>query len=388
MRDAGPVSVWEEAWGRVLVWVRHGLRPEGGMPTRGLEDASEAAMVKRHHLAPFLGHAVPGCGGEALARQNLENLRRALARTAALAKLGGGLDEAGIPWLTVKGPVLAADWWGGVERRRAGDLDLAVAPGRVAEADAWLRGQGWRRTKPDFELTPKQWSSYVKYRHELGYVSGEDAGISVELHWRLDGVTDLEACLARPRRVFLAGRETPTLDDERNVRYLCRHGARHGWFRLFWLLDVARAFQRPDVRWAEVLPQGAEDDCFRAVAQAARLVEELLGVPTPGGLLPAASKEDRVVRWLAAEARAQMTERRSQHRAVAVWLRQLRYRVRLEQGLGWRAVAPHLHSPLNWKTLPLPDRCFWAYPVLGPFLWLVRLARRAVGSWPSREGRT
>lgn len=370
-----------EAW---LAWVRHGLQPtRHAAPGVRLNTLEAARWLRRHQLAPFFAHVLPGeVAGQVVARQNLANTRRSLRRVAMLLELGAGLEEAGIPWLAVKGPVLAVEWWGGPERRRAGDLDLVVPEGRIREVDAWLRGTGWRRTKPDFELTARQWREYPKVRHELGYVSEQHENLRVELHWRLEGVDDLEARLAAPHRVGVAGRVVPTLSPEVHLRYLCRHGARHAWFRLFWLLDIAKAFQREGMRWEAVLPGGAEDGSYRAVAQAAWLTEGLLGVSAPAGLLPAGRGKEPVVGWLAGEARAQMEERRSQFRVVAVWARQWRYRTALEPGwAGVRAASlPHWQSPLNWPTLPLPDRWFWLYPWLSPFLWVWRVwKRRGVG---------
>jgi hypothetical protein len=364
----------------VVAWTRHALHPglASTTPLPPLDTPGLVSALARHRLHPLLAWTVPGPASAPLAPASALNLRRALARTATLRQLGETLDAAGIPWLTVKGPVLAVQLWGAPERRHAGDLDIIVAPGNVRTADSLLLAAGCQRTDPDIDLTPRQWTSYLKIKYEMAYRHPRHPDLFIEIKWRLDGVPDLAERLARPHFVAVLGHPVPTLPLADNFRYLCRHGAKHVWFRLFWLVDVARLLAQSDVPWTEVLPAGRADPSYRSVAQACLLVRDFFGITPPPGLLPAPPASDAIVRQLAAEARAQLAESRSQFSSVGVWARQLRYRTRIEPGIAGlrQALLPHLFSPLNWKTLPLPDRWFWLYPLLSPLLWLKRVRDR------------
>lgn len=370
----------------VLAWTRHALRepvPETPPPDApALTCPRFRAELARHRLVPWLARRLPAAQAAPLLPAASDNLRRSLARVAELRHVGDRLDASGVPWLVVKGPALASRLWGHPTQRHAGDLDIVVPPGDVRRVDAMLREDGYVRTDPDFELSPRQREAYSKIKYEMAYRSPRHPDLYVELKWRLDGIDRLDQHLRTPERTELAGRSIPVLPRAVEFRYLCGHGARHGWFRLFWLVDVARLLGDPELDCSAVLPGGERDPAWRSVAQACRLARELLGVTPSGGFLALAENPAPVARRLAAAAIVELASPPPARRPVRFWFRQLRYRLQLASGAAekWAVCRPHLFSPHNWRMLRLPDSLFPLYPLLGPFLWLVRLLKRAKGA--------
>lgn len=335
-----------------------------------------AATVERHRLAPFL-HARAGAAlaatcppeiGTQMRAAAAESLRRSLAQTAELFRLLDALESATVPAFPVKGVALSQLLHGAIGARFASDLDLVVHPEHMERADAVLQAAGLRRTRPDFPLTAKQTRAYRRLKPEFEYVH-ERSGLRIELLWRLEGLRNPDRAVA----LELAGRATRTLTLEDYAVYLSEHGARHAWFRLFWLVDLALLFDRRDVDWTSVLARARAGGSERALHQGAALAAELLGSAVPSVLASAPASTA-----LLAEARRQIVRSPRPNEPFNEWARQLRYRLRLarDPAAKWRVLAPHLLTPSNWQVWRLPDRWFWLYYPATPFLWLWRYLRR------------
>src|SRR5690606_29752204 len=257
-----------------------------------LDWAAFAAHVSRHRLAPFLAHRLPAGERASLPPGVMRSLlegaivtrRRGQLQAALLGRVLRLLDGEGVAALSIKGPALAQRLHGGIGARHAGDLDLLVRAADVERADALLRGAGLRREVPGFDLSPRQRGAFRELWHEYGYVDPE-TGVRVELAWRLveDGVTD-EVWREPPRVVELGGRPIGTLAPQTEAVYLLRRGARRGWSRLFWLVDVALALGDASVAWPALVARAERHGVRRAALQGIHLAHGLLGVPLPRGI--------------------------------------------------------------------------------------------------------
>lgn len=337
------------------------------------------ATVERHRLAPFLHARAPAAVAAScppdVARQiqfaAAQSLRRGLAQAAELFRLVDALAAAGVPAFTVKGAALAQQLHGHPGGRFAGDVDLVVARADVERADAVLHATGLRRTWPDFPLTPRQTRAYLAAKPDFEYVREHPTvPLRVELLWRLEGVGPAFGTTT----LALAGRETRTLALPDHALYLLQHGARHAWFRLFWLVDIALLLERDNLDWAALLARARAGGSERALRQGVALAVELLGARLPPALAAAPAAPA-----LLAEARRQIVRTPRPNETVREWARQLGYRLRLAPGIAakWRVLAPHVFTPINWQVWRLPDRWFWLYYPATPFLWLWRYVRRS-----------
>ena len=340
--------------------------------------------VERHRLGAFLyKHARDElrtiCPREVILRleeSSQRTLHRALAQALEQNRLGQLLESTGINVIAVKGLVLAQQLHGGLGTRHVGDIDLLIRPAEAEKADRIFQADGLRRTRPDFPLTPRQTEKYLRLKPEFEYVRASSTN-RVELLWRIEGIPATEPVWADAVPCTIGGRPWRTLPPEINIPYLFQHGARHGWFRLFWLIDVAVLLRDPAIPWERIMARARELKMERSLLQGAVLAENLLGVALPPALRPAPAEEPAITA-LAAEAKRQIARDVARDEPAGEWFRQFSYRVRLQRGARakFSMIEPHLFSPLNWHTLPLPDRWFFLYYFATPFLWAWRRLQR------------
>ncbi|HVU24401.1 MAG TPA: nucleotidyltransferase family protein [Opitutus sp.] len=359
------------------------------LPVSAEEWSALAREAARQRVGPFLLARLPHPLSGRLPPPFVHQLERSLAVYAAhaarqRAELQRAIDlltAAGTPVRCLKGPLLSTWLYGSPDLRHASDLDLLVRDTDVSAADSALRAAGYRRTRPSFELSRRQERVFRSIHREYSYIA-PDHRLVVELLWHLETLTpavwENRATLMR-----CDGRDYPVLAPNTLAAYLCAHGARHGWCRLFWLLDVALLLRHPSVDWSATLALAQTHGSGDAVLQAALLAERLLGATPPAALRPASRAEARRVVFLATAALRQFALAPADEATAREWVRDLLYRLRLARG--WRrkiaVLRPHLLSLATWEAVRLPDRWFHLYYVLTPPLWLLRRLRR---SWRRR----
>lgn len=163
-------------------------------------------------------------------------------RTAA-ELLGAELDSLllgfvgnGIEVLPLKGPALALALYGDVALRQSNDIDLLVRRDDFPRAEALLLG--W-----DFTALG------APSEHDRRFLRG---GLLVELHFELASPRffpfDINGIWSRSRRIDFRGKPARAMSNIDLVLYLCAHGLKHGFSRLIWILDLARALQGLEAR--------------------------------------------------------------------------------------------------------------------------------------------
>lgn len=359
-------------------------------PPQAMSWETLLALTERHRVAAFLHRrAQPAFAAHcpprglirlaALAHATRQRAEQLAAEHRHLARL---LEREGIAALGVKGLPLAQRLYGEQGVRHAGDIDLLIRLRDVDRADRTLRADGLLRTNPSFALTPRQQRCFIQNKHEFEYFRRGSA-IRIELLWALEGLPVDDTLWAAATPEATPDPLTRTLPTQLDTLYVLRHGARHGWFRLFWLVDAALLLQTRDCDWQACIATARRLDLALPLLQAAELARELLDVPTPPALATQPAERGRVAA-LVAEAKRQIARQPLAHEGVREWARQLRYRVSLQQTLRsrWTVLAPHIHSPESWRAVPLPDRWFFLYPLLTPWLWLRRRTTRLVAQLP------
>lgn len=360
------------------------------MPPAGLNWERLLLLAERHRVGALLHRRAPAaiatyCPPRVAARfATLAQItaQRTLQLAAEYLRLTRLLTREGIATLGVKGLPLAQRLYGEQGIRHAGDIDLFIRLRDVTRADQALRADGLHRSNPAFALTPRQQRCFVRNKPEFEYIR-RGSSIRIELLWRLEGLPIEDSLWEAATPEAETNPLTRTLPPELDTLYVLHHGARHGWFRLFWLLDAALLLRAPDFNWQGFISTARRLDLALPVLQAVALAHELLHVPPPPFLLPEPRERARV-RALVAEAGRQIAREPLAQEGVREWSRQLRYRVSLQQTVRrrWAVLAPHVHSPESWRALPLPDRWFFLYPLLTPWLWLRRRTPRTAVNLP------
>ncbi|WP_028550867.1 nucleotidyltransferase domain-containing protein [Paenibacillus sp. UNC451MF] len=207
-------------------------------------------------------------------QQNTFQMLHLSAEMDTICKL---LSDSGIRSLVLKGPVLAADLYGDISQRTSGDLDILIPIEELEHAEQLLVRQGYEKDEY-IQTVLNDW----KWRHHHITFFHHHKGIKVEIHWRLGPgpgkEPSFQALWERRRTSAITRHPVYYLGREDLFLFLVSHGARHGWSRLRWLLDIDRMVkQSMDVRKLRRLLKQYEH--LHIGAQALILASQLLHTP-------------------------------------------------------------------------------------------------------------
>jgi hypothetical protein len=157
---------------------------------------------------------------------------------AAAESLGAELEallhnfaENDIEVLPLKGPALALALYGDVALRQSNDVDLLVRRGDFQRGEALLLRCGFTALGAPSE-------------YDRRFLRG---GLLIELHFEVASPRffpfDIDGIWSRSRGVDFCGKPARAMSNIDLVLYLCAHGLKHGFSRLIWILDLARALQ-------------------------------------------------------------------------------------------------------------------------------------------------
>jgi hypothetical protein len=111
-----------------------------------------------------------------------DDARFSLALAAELCAIAEQLQDRGIPFLPLKGPMLSQRLHGDPAIRASGDLDILIQPGDVLAVRDLLIGTGYR------VASPTHWpgdSACLKSRECELLMAHREHQLTVDLHWRI-----------------------------------------------------------------------------------------------------------------------------------------------------------------------------------------------------------
>jgi hypothetical protein len=281
-------------------------RPDAGEIDRLAEAVGDwprfLVLVRRHRVMSLATHRLSWTAVPADLRAQLRNDRHGRSRLglwqiAEAARLISLLETGGVRCLLLKGAGLSVRAFGAPLLRDGRDIDLLIEPRSLARAEAILTAAGLRLDQP-CGASPLGRAMFRRYSHE--YPLTTPSGVTVELKTRLQptpALLPITAAEALSRRVWLpvAGTRLPVPADADLLLYLCAHGARHCWFRLKWLADIAALLAEDEGDAAVRLLAGADrvgDDVVALEAMA--LAHDWLGSAVPDDVL-ARARANRLV---------------------------------------------------------------------------------------------
>ena len=304
-------------------------------------------------------------------------LRRGMRQLDGLRRLATGFAERDTPFLVLKGLPLAQRLYGDPFVRDAVDIDLLVAPESFPEAREAVRAAGFEPAKL-FHETPlrNRWAQRVKKEETF-----TRRGVWLELHRRTLGnpyYLDVPFAHLHERRTMarIGPDLYPTQAPEDELLYLMCHGVGHGWKLLKWLCDVALRLDRSDD--AELARTAA--CCERAgidvVWHSTLLACQALGVTRSTGAAEG---------WQARAVARMLPEIWRTGRWPPFW-RKVPLRVALKPNLRFalHELVRVMVVPEDWQRVDLPDRLFFLYFFLRPWLY-AKDALLAARSEPPRS---
>lgn len=257
----------------------------------------------RHLTAP--GISVPESVHDRLVDDQHDAVADRFRLATVLTTIVDTFDDAGIPILPFKGPILAQRLAGDVTARQYGDLDFVVDAADLPRIVGTFEGLGFaleRTHSMSFEEIYRGQTVVLPPRELHFYRADDDT--HVEVRWlfgsRYRPVDyGFDSLWERSESVDLLGRSIRTLSPEDYVVVLSKHGAKHGWVRLGWVADVARLVEACELDWTAVERVASDAGVMRELRLGCLLVARLTDVSVPAGLVATAGR-DRLLPWLAA----------------------------------------------------------------------------------------
>jgi hypothetical protein len=303
-------------------------------------------------------------------RDYYRNTLQMLALSGEMEQLAKVFSENGIRSLFLKGPVIAADLYGDVSLRTSCDLDFLIPIKEMGRAESLLVSLGY--VKDDYIVSVL--NDWIWRHHHTAFIHPEKK-IKVEVHWRLNPAPakepKFEDLWERRRQSSLISRPIYYLGREDLFMFLVSHGARHGWSRLRWLLDIKQLVEQK-VDWPTLILLLRKHQFTHIGGQALLLLARLFAVPLREEMKPLLS--DRSAEWSAEDAMFYIHRMINLH-SPPIPVDVDRYHRKYLFGLlTVRQKMIFLASflfpyPEDAKTLPLPKQLHFLYFPLRPFIW-------------------
>ena len=286
------------------------------------------------------GEGVPARLRSLFAESYRENALRQLRRMADLRRIDGALQSANVPYLLLKGPVLAATVYADPATRTMTDLDLLVRDGDLSRAMSALGEIGY--------VVPIDFGGITMQAGDAPPLfNGQPGSPALELHTMLDSAPDdpltVDAAWSTARVVDLGhGLRAPALGRAEFFAHVVTHVSRYHRFEgeLRSLLDVALLLRsgETDLDWASLKAEWTRRRIAVWIELTISLANILLGAPLPKEFSDAAPAPEALI--LAAE---------------QLWVdKDKRVSGKITQ-LFTRSVAAPVHAHAGGTTVPMPS---------------------------------
>ncbi|WP_350019947.1 nucleotidyltransferase domain-containing protein [Priestia flexa] len=303
---------------------------------------------------------------QALQQTYTKNTFKMLQLSGEMEQISKLFAENEVKTLFLKGPVLAHHLYGDISLRTSKDLDVLVRETDLDKVDALLLASGYVK-----DGAPSLLNGTKRKTHHVEYVHSQKK-IQIEIHWRLHNPPVKEPSFdelwQRKSRSALTSSPVFFLGEEDLFLHLVVHGARHGWFRLRWLVDMDKVFQKKlDYQQVKVLMKKL--GYAHLVGQAMILSSQLLNTPV-NKELKATTEGSRPTK-LAEKAYVYICDSK-EITSIISYLLSLKSPV---QKVGYLMTVAY-PSYKDAKLLPLPKPLHFLYFLLRPFLWMGRKVKK------------
>jgi hypothetical protein len=277
-------------------------RRVNSLVTAGIDWTELLPFAKRHKLLPLLTHhlrehdaLLPQETRDSLRCFSLQNARWVLQVVSEIVDTLAEFEREGMPAVPYKGPVLGAQLYGNVALRQAGDIDLLVRRGDVAQARELLRRRGY---EPIYALDEAGRTFMVQSRYSEGFRG--DSLFPVELHWAFTNgdiafPLELDDLIPRLETVAIGQRSVPVFAPEDLLLILSVHGSKHRWDRIEWLCGLAEVVRgAPQLDWDRLLERSRRLGIRRMLLLGVLLAHHHLQAPVPAAVARLARSDGSV----------------------------------------------------------------------------------------------
>lgn len=283
-----------------------------------------ARKARRHGLSSLVCEVLTGADTSCPAGPLASLQQGAVWATSQSMRLLGELrvllerlGEAGVPVIPMGGPALSAMLFDDPLRREATDLDLLFHRDDVQRVKRLLLERGYR---PGVQQTPAAEERQLERDCEWPFVR-DDAGILVEVHWRLLPHQRFSSAFLwdNPRSCDVAGMSMAVPRDEELFLLLSIHGGdKHSWSLLKWVADIGMLVARGRLDGYRLVRLAERVGRLQSVVQSLSLLSQLFGLRPPVPLADVVTRDTRSAH-LAALAQGRLLGRRDGLPGFQAW---------------------------------------------------------------------
>ncbi|MCK9625810.1 MAG: nucleotidyltransferase family protein [Bacteroidales bacterium] len=182
--------------------------------------------------------------GENRAKEFLQEKMRRMDSIKHFLEITDILKEAGISFVSIKGPLLSYRIYGDASVRFSHDIDLLVEADSLDVIITLMREAHYELSEGVFWSDDKFKQDIIRQStHHLSFFNKE-LEFCVEIHWTLTVNSpihkDVTEKLLKQNLTTMnfVGRNFIVLNKEFELTYLIIHGSKHKWSRLKWLVDI------------------------------------------------------------------------------------------------------------------------------------------------------
>lgn len=341
-------------------------------------------LARHHRVYPYIYNQLKRMNSTAIPSYVVEAVRRAYQQnTFQMLHLSGEMEQVcqlladnEIPVMLLKGPALAIDLYGDLSKRTCSDLDVLISLDQLEKTHDLLIQLDYVKDEY-FSTVLNDW----QWRHHHVTYFHPHKKVKLEIHWRLNPGPSYEPTFKelwdRRRVSTLASHPVYMLGYDDLFLFLASHGARHGWSRLRWLVDIDRIV-RLHHDWGNVSLVLKKYRMNQVGGQALHLSSQLLGTPLGKELYPMTSGNKP--KALAQDALFYLKQMIHLHQEplpdyVANYHKRHLFSLMSFQ-LKLLYIISFLYPyPMDVEILPLPRNLHFLYFPLRPVLWAWRKTR-------------
>lgn len=334
-------------------------------------------LLFKHLKAEGISGKVPPAIWASIQQHAVQTMARNLSLTNELAGIIKLFQGAGIEAIPFKGPVLAMRNYGNLGLRAFFDMDLLLRRGDILKAKKLLQERGF--TSP-WKQNEEWEAQHIDTQLGCDFLSA-DGKVRLELHWSfiqkwLTYEVDLDGIWKRSVLWGFAGVETRLVSRADLLVYLCAHGAKHHWERLFWIIDIAEfARSEKNLEWDSIVGNARAHGNWRVLALGLFLAHALLEAPIPDRVLTQIASDSsvpdlarQVGSWLFNEAKRPASGSRVETKFYVGVKERFADRAAYLWHLLRLAMAP---SEKDRAFIKLPGVLSFLYPAVRPVRWLL-----------------
>jgi hypothetical protein len=196
--------------------------------------------------------------------------------------------EVGIPTMVLKGTALTLLYYRDYGLRPMSDCDLLVPTARAREALDLLKSLGWKPSRPQLTMPPRD--GFINVRQAVGLA--HDDGREFDMHWH----ALLQGCYKGADDDFWSaaiaadvhGAPTTVLNPADELLHTCVHGMRWNPVPpLRWLADATTIIRQAgaDLDWGRLVEQAKKRRLILPVRETLAYVQEILQVSVPSAVV-------------------------------------------------------------------------------------------------------